>query len=118
MERKHRGGAELKYNAELFPGQAKRLAARGATQHEIAEILGVARRTLRRWCMQYPELSAAIQAGNDVFNPRVERAAAESAIGYWVTWDEEILDYKTKKVKEVFVIGSLFRPACKRSSSG
>jgi hypothetical protein len=41
------------------------------------------------WRARYPELSEAIQAGNDVFNPRVERALAESAIGYWVTWEEE-----------------------------
>jgi hypothetical protein len=32
---------------------------------------------------QYTDFAAAIQAGNDVFNPRVERALAERAIGFY-----------------------------------
>jgi transposase-like protein len=99
--REEKRGRKTKYNPELFPRMARQLAARGATQSEIAEIFGVATRTLQRWCMQYPELSAAIQAGNDLFNPRVERAAAESAIGYWVTWDDEILDAKGKVIRTI-----------------
>jgi hypothetical protein len=84
-------GAPSKYDAKLFPKTAKFLDARGATQDEIAECFGVSTRTLQRWLAQYPELYAAIQQGNDVFNPRVERALAERAIGFWVTWEEEEL---------------------------
>ena len=88
MERKHAGGAELKYNAKQFPRTAQLLAARGATQDEIADCLGVSARTVQRWIARHQEFAEAVQAGNDVFNPRVERALAERAIGFWITWDE------------------------------
>jgi hypothetical protein len=101
MERKHAGGAELKYNAKQFPRTARLLAARGATQDDIAECLGVSTRTLQRWIARYPELSDAIQAGNDVFNPRVERALAERAIGFWVTWDEEEISTDRNGQKQI-----------------
>jgi hypothetical protein len=55
-------GRPTKYNAQLFPRQAKLLATRGATQHEIAEIFGVSTSTLKVWLARYPELSTAIQA--------------------------------------------------------
>jgi hypothetical protein len=42
------------------------------------------------WC-GIRNCNAAVQAGNDVFNPRVERALAERAIGYWIDEEEEII---------------------------
>ena len=36
-----------------------------------------------RWPVQHPEFGQAIQAGNDVFNRRVERSLAERAIGFY-----------------------------------
>jgi hypothetical protein len=57
---------------------AKLLAQRGAILSEIADCFGVDTRTL------YRVLREAVDAGNDVFNPRVERALAERAIGFWV----------------------------------
>jgi hypothetical protein len=45
--------------------------------------------TVIRWSVQHPEFGQAIQAGNDVFNRRVERALAERAIGFYAdqfTW--------------------------------
>jgi transposase len=47
-------GRPTKYNAQLFPRQAKLLATRGATQHEIAEIFGVSTSTLKVWLARYP----------------------------------------------------------------
>jgi hypothetical protein len=46
-------------------------------------------RTLQNWLARYPELNEAVQVGNDVFDRQVERALAERAIGFWVTWEEE-----------------------------
>jgi hypothetical protein len=37
---------------------------------------------------EYPKLREAVDAGNDVFNPRVERALAERALGYSVDVEE------------------------------
>jgi hypothetical protein len=64
------------------------LAQRGAILSEIADCFAVTTRTLTRWLTQYPELRAAVDAGNDVFNPRVERALAERAIGFYVDVEE------------------------------
>src|SRR6516225_5724320 len=82
-------GPVSKYDPETCPRQAKFLAARGATQSEIADCLGISLAQFKRWLTQYPELYEAVQAGNDTFTPRVERALAERAIGYEYTWEEE-----------------------------
>ena len=42
-------------------------------------------RMMSRWLLQYPELREAVDAGNDAFNPRVEGALGERAIGFWLT---------------------------------
>jgi hypothetical protein len=39
---------------------------------------------LYKWLNQYPELHEAVKTAADVFNPRVERALAERAVGYFV----------------------------------
>src|SRR6516165_7084099 len=84
-------GPVSKYDPETCPRQAKFLAARGATQSEIADCLGISLAQFKRWLTQYPELYEAVQAGNDTFTPRVERALAERAIGFHVdeySWRE------------------------------
>jgi transposase-like protein len=80
-------GAPKKYDPK-FPKTAKFLAQRGATLAEIADCFEVSTRTLSNWLNQYPELREAIDVGNDVSNPRVERALAERAMGFWVDMEE------------------------------
>ena len=55
---------------------------------EIADCFNVTTRCLKNRLNQYPELRAAVDAGNDVFNPRIERALAERAMGFWVDMEE------------------------------
>lgn len=50
----------------------------------MADACDVDTRTFYRWMNAHPELREAVDAGNDVFNPRVERALAELATGYSV----------------------------------
>jgi hypothetical protein len=76
------GGRPTKYNP-AYVNHARLLAQGGATQQEIAECLGISRMTVIRWSVLHPEFGQAIQAGNDVFNSRVERALAERAIGFY-----------------------------------
>jgi hypothetical protein len=81
-------GQPTKYSAKRFPNEARFLASRGATLAEIADCFGVSTRTLYYWNAKYPELRQAIDSGiTGAFNPRIERALAERAIGYSV--DEE-----------------------------
>jgi len=82
------GGRPTKYEPD-YVRTVEYLARYGATQQEIAELLGISRMTVIRWSVQHPEFGQAIQAGNDVFNRRVERALAERAIGFYAdqfTW--------------------------------
>jgi hypothetical protein len=101
VERKakhNRIGAPTKYNAELMPQVAKFMCQRGATMAELAQAFNIANCTLYDWINRYPELHEAIQIGVDVFNPRVERALAERAIGYFVTLREGYYDEKGRVV--------------------
>src|SRR5262245_46497091 len=101
VERKakhNRIGAPIKYNAELMPQFAKFMCQRGATMAELAEAFKIANSTLYEWINRYPELHDAVQVGVDVFNPRVERALAERAIGYLVTLREGYYDEKARWV--------------------
>ena len=84
-------GAPKKYDPKTFPRTAGFLAQRGAILSEIADCFEVTTRTLSNWLNKYPELRDAVDAGNDVFNSRVERALAERAIGFYAdqyTWRE------------------------------
>jgi transposase len=81
-ERANVGGRPTKYKPEYIK-HAQLLARGGATQDEIAECLGISRMTVIRWSARHPEFGQAIQAGNDLFNRRVERALAERALGFY-----------------------------------
>jgi Homeodomain-like domain len=100
------GGASPLYDPKHYPRYAKFLAERGATQAEIADCFGISTRTLQRWIVQYPELKEAVQAGNEVFNARVERALAERAIGFYAdqyTW-RATTDQERKQGKPEYVL--------------
>jgi hypothetical protein len=75
------------------------MCQRGATMAELAQAFNIANCTLYDWINRYPDLHEAIQIGVDVFNPRVERALAERAIGFFVTLHEEVKDAKTGEIK-------------------
>jgi transcriptional regulator with XRE-family HTH domain len=82
-EQSKRGrGQPTKYQPD-YVKIAQLMAERGATQDEIADGLNVTRRTVANWLARHDEFSRAVNAGNEVFNPRVERALAERAIGFY-----------------------------------
>jgi transposase-like protein len=49
-----------------FPKTAGFVASRGATIAEIADALGVTRRTLYNWLNQHPPLQQAVYAGQEL----------------------------------------------------
>jgi hypothetical protein len=80
----------------------RKLASRGATTAEIADVFQVCTRTIRRWCAQHPEFAEAFRLGAiEEFCPWVERSPAERAIGYEV--DTEELKVVNGKVMHVLV---------------
>ena len=104
-----------KYDPEIMPNAAKFMAQRGAIMCEIADAFKISTKTLYNWINQYPEFREAIQTGVDVFNPRVERALAERAIGFYqtvvekhVTKDGDIIDVEYEKYFPPDVTAAIF----------
>jgi len=74
-------GRPVEYKAE-FCEKACEYAARGATDREIAEMLGVHEATLYRWKHTYPEFCEALKLGKEVPDGRVVQSLYRRAIGY------------------------------------
>jgi hypothetical protein len=66
----------------LSYGQARKLCRNGATDREIADILGVCVRTFYRWRAEHDAFAEALRAGKELADDRVERALHERACGY------------------------------------
>ena len=60
-------------------------AFRGLIDEDIAHNMGIGRSTLYLWKNNYPEIDAAIQAGNKPVDERVEGALLKRAFGYEYT---------------------------------
>ena len=65
-----------------FAEQARKLCRNGATDREIADILGVCVRTFYRWRAEHDAFAEALTAGKEFADDRVERALYERACGY------------------------------------
>ncbi len=71
--------------APSFAGIAERLCRNGATDPEVAEILGICVRTLYRWRNEHEAFALALRAGKELADDRVERALYQRAVGYTAT---------------------------------
>ena len=65
-----------------FAGIARRLCRNGATDIEVADILGISVRTFYRWCLLHDEFTAAVSVGKAAADDRVERALYQRDVGY------------------------------------
>jgi hypothetical protein len=65
-----------------FARIAQRLCRNGATDIEVADILGISVRTFYRWCLLHDEFTAAVRTGKGAADDRVERALYQRAVGY------------------------------------
>ena len=54
----------------------------GATDHELAGMLGVSLRTVQNWRANKPKFAAALVVGKEVADNRVERGLFQRAVGY------------------------------------
>ena len=61
----------------------------GLTMQQIADNIGVKRQTLYDWCTKYKDISDALKKGTEVANYEVENAMFKSAVGYYVTEQEQ-----------------------------
>ncbi len=72
-----------------FARIAGRLCRNGATDIEVADILGISLRTFCRWCLQHDEFNTAVRVGKEAADDRVERSLYRRAVGY---------DYTAEKI--------------------
>lgn len=84
---------------------ARELAARGASNVEIAETFRISPRTLSRWRLKYPDFDEALNAGEEALLKAVERSLYEMALGY--SYEESrIITTKAgvQRVREIKVV--------------
>jgi hypothetical protein len=72
-----------------YAAQAKKLAAMGLTDAEIADFFGVAVRTLYNWKVDYKAFAKALKQGKKAPDERVQASLYKRACGY---------EFKSEKV--------------------
>lgn len=96
--------AQLKYNALYHDDWAWSLAAMGATNDEIADAMGVSKRTILRWAKDHESFGKALSEGKGVSDAKVIRSLYQMATGYEYTEEKRIVEYDTNgSVKPVRV---------------
>ena len=75
------GGRPSKWKDEYLE-LARKAAALGATDREVAEFLDVSERTLNYWKQDKPELVEALKVGKEAADDRVEQSLYRRALGY------------------------------------
>ena len=77
--------AQPKYNALYHDDWAWSMAAMGATNEEIAEAMGVSKRTIIRWAKDHESFGKALAEGKAVSDAKVIRSLYKMATGYEYT---------------------------------
>lgn len=96
--------AQLKYNALYHDDWAWSMAAMGATNEEIAEAMGISKRTILRWAKDHESFGKALAEGKGVSDAKVIRSLYQRATGYDYTEEKKIVEYdKEGNVKPVKV---------------
>lgn len=80
--RKGIGGKPTTYRPEYAAIAENACRLYGATDMELAELLGTGWRSIYRWAAKYPEFRQALKAGKDPADDRVERSLYLKAVGY------------------------------------
>mgnify|MGYP001941010857 CR=1 FL=1 len=72
----------------------------GKTEEQIAELMGISKRTLYNWKKKEMPLLQALKVGKDVADRQVENALFKSALGYDYEEDTVTNDGRVVKVKK------------------
>jgi hypothetical protein len=95
-------GRPTRYQVD-FNAKAEQLALHGATDKKIAEILGIAERTLNYWKQKHPDVLRSITRGKTMADARVAEALFQRARGYahpetkFFVVDKEVVTRETTK---------------------
>jgi DNA-binding transcriptional regulator YdaS (Cro superfamily) len=69
----------------------------GATDAQVAFLVGVSESTLARWCARYPDMAAARAAGRDDADTRVTFSLYRRAVGYEYVETRILLPFGAKE---------------------
>jgi transposase-like protein len=83
------------------------LARDGLTEEQIAQQLGVSRKTLNKWKKEHPEFDEALVRGKAVPDANVENALLKNALGFYYYEDTVI---NTGKGKQEVVTLKKYQP--------
>ena len=96
--------AQPKYNNLYHDDWAWSLAAMGATNEEIANAMGISKRTIIRWAKEHESFGKALAEGKGVSDAKVIRSLYQRATGYDYVEEKKIVEYdKDGNVKPVRV---------------
>lgn len=96
--------AQTKYNALYHDDWAWSLAAMGATNEEIAEAMGISKRTIIRWAKEHESFGKALTEGKGVSDAKVIRSLYQRATGYDYVEEKQIVELdKSGKPKPIKV---------------
>lgn len=85
------GGQPTLYKEEYAAFAHNMCAILGATNKELAEVLGVSERTIANWIAAHPEFKTALSSGKLIADANVAAALYKTAVGY----SHEDIDIRT-----------------------
>jgi transposase-like protein len=100
------GGAPSPYDPSQLE-LVRKVAQLGATEKEIADIIGVTDRTIRNWKNRHEEFAAVLKVGKQQPDDNVERSFYQRSVGYEVTEQQAIkikIQEKTGTFREEVVV--------------
>ncbi len=91
-----------KYSPEKYDDDARKLAAEGKTESDMAALWGLEVKTIWNWKQKFPTFLRAMEEGKQLADDYLERSLYRKAMGYEHD-DEEILvvQGKIERVKTV-----------------
>lgn len=91
----------VEYRPEVHPLIVGYLRRDGASEAEIAEVIGIEVTEFRRWCRIHPDVSESYKVSRYAACERVVRALMHSAIGMSVTDVERMYEMRVNPVTRV-----------------
>ena len=69
------------------------MAAMGATNEEIADAIGISKRTIIRWAKEHESFGKALAEGKAVSDAKVIRSLYQRATGYDYTEEKKVVEF-------------------------